>query len=94
VHRLAEARHYTDMKSALVDGFERGPEQQFRLLVARRPPTFAVDALPCDFELLVDQHNSLGAPAARTGYPMLVEQVMSRKASLHRQLVGSYKPVR
>ena len=75
----------------LMDGFERRAQQQFRLFVAGRPPAFAVDALPCDLELLVDQHHGLGAPAAWARHAVLVEDVMGRQASLHVRLVGLYK---
>ena len=78
----------------LVDRLQRRSKQQLRFFVARGPAAFAVDALPRDFEQLVDQDHSLGAPAARTGYAMFVEHVMSRQASLHEQLLGSYKSLR
>lgn len=80
--------------AALVDGPERGPEQQRGFFVARRPAAFAIDALPGNLELLVNQHNRLGTSAARTTRAMLVEHVMNRQSSLHIRLVGSYKPVR
>ena len=73
---------------ASVDRLQRRPEQQLRFFVARRPAAFAVDALPCDFEQLVDEDHSLRAPAARAGYAMFVEHVMSCQASLHVQLLG------
>ena len=78
----------------LMDCLQRRPEQQLRFFVARRPTAFTVDALPCHLEQLVDENHSLGAPAARTGYAMFVEHVMSRQASLHVQLLGSYKLIR
>ena len=82
------------MRRPLVDRLERRTEQQFRLFVARRPAAFAIHTLPGHFELLVDQHHSLGASAARTARAVLVEYVLSRKSSLHEQFVGSYKPLR
>ena len=77
-----------------MDRLQRRSKQQLRFFVARGPAAFAVDALPCHFEQLVDQDHSFGAPAARTGYAMFVEHVMSRQASLHVQLLGWYKPLR
>ena len=78
----------------LVDRLQRRPEQQLRFFVARRPAAFAVDTLPRHFEELVDEDHCLRAAAARTGYAMFVEHVMSRQASLHVQLLGSYKWLR
>ena len=78
----------------LVDRLQRRSKQQVRFFVARGPAAFAVDALPRDFEQLVDENHCLWAPAARTGYAMFVEHVMSRQASLHVQLLGSYKWLR
>lgn len=77
-----------------MDRLQRRPEQQRRFFVARRPPALAIHALPGDLELLVNQHHGLGAPAAGTAHAMPVEHVLSRKSSLHEQLLGSYKPIR
>jgi len=77
-----------------MDGLQRRSEQYRRFFIARRPSALAIHTLPGDFELLVDQHDSLGTPAARTAYPMLVEQFLRCKSSLHVQLLGWYKPVR
>jgi hypothetical protein len=77
-----------------MDRFQRGTEQQRRFFVARRPAAFAIDALPRDLELLVDQDNRLGAAASGTTHAMFVEHVMNRQSSLHVRLVGSYNPVR
>jgi hypothetical protein len=74
-----------------VDGLQRGSQQELGFFVARRPPAFAIDTLPGDLELLVNQNHSLGASATGTRHTMLVEDVMSRKASLHVRLVGLYK---
>jgi hypothetical protein len=77
-----------------MDGFQRRSEQYRRFFIARRPSALAIHTLPGDLEVLVDQHNSLGTPAARTRYPMLVEHFLSRKSSLHVQLLGWYKLMR
>jgi glucose/arabinose dehydrogenase len=97
----SQSTTYSDMVLTIVpeavvsvNGFERRPEEHLGFFVARRPPAFAVDALPGDLEKLVDQHNRFGAPAAGTHHPMLVEHVLGRKASLHRQLLGSYEAMR
>jgi hypothetical protein len=81
-------------RRTLVDGLQRRPEQYRRFFIARWPSALAIHTLPGDLELLVDQHDSLGTPAARTRYPMLVEHFLNRKSSLHVQLVGRYKLVR
>lgn len=79
---------------SLMNGLERGPEQQRRFFVACGPAAFAVDALPGHFELLVDEHHRLRAAAAGATDAMPVEHVVSRQSSLHEQFVGSYKPLR
>lgn len=66
-------------------------KQQGGLVVARGPLAFAIDALPGDLELRIDQDDRLGAPATRAHIAMSVENLMDDQASLHNRVVGSRK---
>jgi hypothetical protein len=69
--------------------FQRPSQKQGRLLVARRPSTFTVHALPRHLELGIDQDDGFGASAARAHDAMLIEHVGNGDSSVHIQLVGS-----
>ena len=72
-----------------MDRLERGAEQHRGLIVARGPSAFAIDALPGDFELRVDQDHRLRAAAPGTHRAMPVQNVTDRKSSLHNPVVGT-----
>src|SRR5262245_43514872 len=75
-------------RSWLVNKFGCEMEQKRRFFVRRRPPRFAVDALPEHFELFVQQNDCFGTPATRTRDVMLVEDIIDRHASSHTRFVG------
>ena len=74
-----------------MDRLERGAEQHRGLIVARGPSALAIDALPGDFELRVDQDHRLRAAAPGTHRAMPVQNVTDRKSFLHTPLLGSPK---
>jgi hypothetical protein len=63
-------------------------EQKGRFFVGRRPARLAVDALPEDLELFVQQDDRFRTATTRTRDVMLVEDIMDRNASTHGKFVG------
>ena len=77
-----------------MNGLERRTQEQGGLVVARRPSAFAIDALPGDLELCVNQDDRLRTTTARTDRAMPIEDLGNHKASLHNRLVGRSKDAR
>ena len=68
--------------------FEGRPKQECRLFVTGRPSNFAIDALPVDVELSVEQNDCFGALTPRTRDAVLIEDVGQFDASSHTRFFG------
>ena len=77
-----------------MDRLQCRAQQQRGLIVVGRPSAFAVNALPGHIELRVDHDDGLGAPAAGAHDPVLVENLVQGKSSVHTPDVGSQGPSR
>jgi hypothetical protein len=77
-----------------MDGFQARAKQQDRFIIARRPLRVAIDTLPADVELGIDQHHGFRAPALRAYDALCFEDLVKNLTPWHTQLVGRNKQSR
>jgi hypothetical protein len=77
------AENERHIASSLMDGFHAGAKQQNRFIIARRPSRVAIDALPADIELRIDQHHGFRVPALRAYDALCIEDLVKNLAPWH-----------